>query len=181
MAPAKRRARLLGAVGGLVSEAASAVGNGILELLAKWMIGAATAITTFVAREMQHTTTPQLQSAWFQAQFAPMADLGAALGLLVALIGLASAAIRRSPEALAATLAGIARAGIGTGLIVALTVIGLGIADQVSGAVVSSSPHTFWATVGARLGHQRLRWLWFLGAGDADRPDRGVRRDLRVA
>ncbi len=136
-----------GAVGGLVSEAASTVGNGILELLAKWMIGAATAITSFVAREMQHTSTPQLQSAWFQAQFAPMADLGAALGLLVALIGLASAAIRRSPEALAATLAGIARAGIGTGLVVALTVIGLSIADQISSAVVGSSPHTFWATV----------------------------------
>ena len=64
---------------------------------------------------MQQSTTPQLQSAWFQAQFAPMADLGAALGLLVALIALASAAIRRSPQALAATLAGIARAGIGTG------------------------------------------------------------------
>jgi hypothetical protein len=136
-----------GAVGGLVSEAAGTVGNGILELLAKWMIGAATAITSFVAREMQHTSTPQLQSAWFQAQFAPMADLGASLGLLVALIGLASAAIRRSPEALAATLAGIARAGIGTGLVVALTVIGLGVADQISSAVVTSSPHTFWATV----------------------------------
>ncbi|MGA2321561.1 MAG: hypothetical protein ABSG95_12605 [Solirubrobacteraceae bacterium] len=136
-----------GAVGGLVSEAASTVGNGILELLAKWMIGAATAITSFVAREMQHTSTPQLQSAWFQAQFAPMADLGAALGLLVALIGLASAAIRRSPEALAATLAGMARAGIGTGLVVALTVIGLSVADQISSAVVGSSPDAFWATV----------------------------------
>ena len=111
------------------------------------MIGAATAITSFVAREMQATTTPQLQSAWFQAQFAPMADLGAALGLLVALIALGSAAVRRSPEALAATLSGIARAGIGTGLVVALTVIGLGIADQVSGAVVGSSPDAFWSTV----------------------------------
>ncbi len=44
-----------------------------------------------------------------------MADLGAALGLLVALVSLGSAAVRRSPEVLAATLAGIARAGIGTG------------------------------------------------------------------
>ena len=136
-----------GAVGGVIGEAASAVGNGILDLVAKWMIGAATAITKFVAREMQQSTTPQLQSAWFQAQFAPMADLGAALGLLVALIALASAAIRRSPEALAATLAGIARAGLGTGLVVALTVIGLGIADQISSAVVTGSPHAFWATV----------------------------------
>ena len=136
-----------GAVGGLVSEAASSVGNGILELLAKWMIGAATSITTFVSREMQQSSTPQLQSAWYEAQFAPMADLGAALGLLVTLIALASAAIRRSPEALAAALAGIARAGIGTGLVVALTVIGLGIADQISSAVVTTSPHAFWATV----------------------------------
>jgi hypothetical protein len=137
----------VGAVGGVIGEAAGAVGNGILDLVAKWMIGAATAITTFVAHEMQQTTTPQLQSAWFQAQFAPMADLGAALGLLVAMIALASAAIRRSPEALAATLAGIARAGLGTGLVLALTVIALAIADQISSAVVTSSPHTFWATV----------------------------------
>lgn len=142
----------LGAVGGLAGEAASAVGNGILDLLARWMIGAATQITTFLAREMQQSTTPQLQSAWFQAQFTPMANLGAALGLLVALIALASAAIRRSPQALAATLAGIARAGIGTGLIVALTVIGLDIADQISSTVVASSPHTFWTTVAQAWG-----------------------------
>jgi hypothetical protein len=136
-----------GAVAGLAGEAANAVGNGILDLLANWMIGAATQVTTFVARAMAQTTTPQLESPWFQAQFAPMADLGAALGLLVALIALASAAIRRSPHALAATLAGIARAGIGTGLVVALTVIGLQVADQISAAVVSSSPHAFWSAV----------------------------------
>jgi hypothetical protein len=135
------------AVSGLAGEAANAVGNGILDLLANWMIGAATQVTTFVARAMAQTSTPQLESPWFQAQFAPMADLGAALGLLVALIALASAAIRRSPHALAATLAGIARAGIGTGLIVALTVIGLQVADQISAAVVSDSPHAFWSAV----------------------------------
>jgi hypothetical protein len=137
----------LGAVGGLAGEAAGAIGSGILDQVATWMIGAATSITGFVSREMQQTTTPQLGSAWYEAQFRPTADLGAALGLLVALIALASAAIRRSPQALAATLAGIARAGIGTGLIVALTMIGLGVADQISSAVVTSSPHVLWATV----------------------------------
>jgi hypothetical protein len=136
-----------GAVAGLAGEAANAVGNGILDLLANWMIGAATQVTTFVARAMAQTSTPQLESPWFEAQFAPMADLGAALGLLVALVALASAAIRRSPHALAATLAGIARAGIGTGLVVALTVIGLQVADQISAAVVSDSPHAFWGAV----------------------------------
>ena len=103
---------------------------------------------------MQQTTTPQLQSAWYEAQFAPMADLGAALGLLVALIALASAAIRRSPEALAATLAGIVRAGIGTGLVVALTVIGLGSRrPDLKRGRSTSSPHSVLGDRRARLGH----------------------------
>jgi hypothetical protein len=136
-----------GVVAGLAGEAANAVGNGILDLLANWMIGAATQITTFVARAMAQTSTPALESSWFEAQFAPMADLGAALALLVALIALGSAALRRSPQALAATIAGIARAGIGTSLVVALTAIGLQVADQISAAVVSGSPHGFWSTV----------------------------------
>jgi hypothetical protein len=135
------------ALGGLAGEAVSAAGNSVMNALAEWMIGAATQVTAFVSKEMQETTTPQLESSWYEAQFQPMADLGAALALLVAMIALASAAIRRSPEALAATLAGIVRAGIGTGLVIPLTVIGLGIADQVSSAVITSSPHTFWATV----------------------------------
>jgi hypothetical protein len=136
-----------GVVTGLVGEAANAVGNGLLDLLANWMIGAATQITTFVARAMAQTSTPALESSWFEAQFAPMADLGAALALLVALIALGSAAVRRSPQALAATIAGIARAGIGTSLVVALTAIGLQVADQISAAVVSGSPHSFWSAV----------------------------------
>jgi hypothetical protein len=137
----------VGAAGGLVGEAASAAGNGIMNSLASWMIGAATQITVFVSREMQQTTTPQLESAWYLAQFRPMADLGAALSLLVTMIGLASAAIRRSPEALAATLVGMVRAGLGTALVIPLTVIGVGIADQISSAVLTASPHTFWATI----------------------------------
>jgi len=136
-----------GAAGGLIGEAAGAAGNGIMDALASWMIGAASTITSFVSSAMRQTTTPQLQSAWYEAQFAPMADLGAALGLLVALIAFASAAIRRSPEALAATLAGIVRAGLGTSLAVALTVIGLDVCDQISSAVLSGSPHAFWGTV----------------------------------
>lgn len=136
-----------GVVGGLVGEAASAAGSSVMNALAEWMIGAARQITVFVSRQMQQTTSPQLQSAWYEAQFQPMADLGAALGLLVALLALASAALRRSPEALAATLVGIGRAGVGTGLVIPLTMIGLAVAEGVSTAVLTSSPHTFWATV----------------------------------
>lgn len=136
-----------GAVGGLVGEAAGTAVNSVLDSVSEWMIAATTEVTGFVASEMTHTTTPQLTSAWFAAQFGPMADLGAALGLLVALLALASAAVRRSPDALAGTLSGIFRAGLGTGLLVALTAIGLAVADEISNTVLVSSPHTFWATV----------------------------------
>lgn len=137
----------VGAAAGLVGEAAGSVGGGILNVLAEWMIGAATQVTSFVSREMSETTTPQLTSGWYEAQFRSMAALGAGLGLLVAMIALASAAIRRSPQALAQTLAGIARAGLGTGVVVALTVIGLEVSDGISAAVLVGSPHAFWVTV----------------------------------
>jgi hypothetical protein len=141
-----------GAVGGVAGEAVGAAGSAILDGVAHWMIGAATQVTSFVAKEMQRSTTPQLRSAWFQAQFAPMADLGAALALLVTLVAFASAAVRRDPQALAATLAGIVRAGLGTTVVVALTALGLEVADQISAAVLSSSPHAFWATVAQAWG-----------------------------
>ncbi len=138
--------------GTVAGQAVGALGNGILDTVATWVIGAATQVTKFVAQEMQQSTTPQLRSAWYEAQFQPMADLGAALGLLVALLALACAAVRRDPQALAASIAGIVRAGIGTGLVVALTVIGLEVADQVSGAVLAGSPQAFWASVAGAWG-----------------------------
>jgi hypothetical protein len=136
-------------VGDLVGD----VGSSVLDAVATWLIGAATAITSFVAKQMTATTTPQLRSSWYEAQFAPMADLGAGLALMVALVALGCAALRRSPDALAATLTATLRAGFGTGLIVALTAIGLGIADKISADVVGSSPHAFWNTVAEAWGH----------------------------
>lgn len=147
-APCEAAEKLAGkAVGGLVGEAVSAAGGGVMSALAEWMIAAASTVTRLLARELRQTSTPQLGAAWFQGQFAPMADLGAALGLLVALIALASAAVRRDPSALAASLAGIVRAGIGTGLVVALNTLGLEIADQISNAILAGAPHSFWNTV----------------------------------
>jgi hypothetical protein len=136
-----------------VGSIVSGVGNSILDAVASWLIGAATAITSFVAAQMTATTTPALQSSWFEAQFAPVAALGAALALLVTLVALGSAALRRSPDALAGTIVAVVRAGFGTGVIVALTAIGLGIADAVSADIIHSSPHAFWSTVAAAWGH----------------------------
>jgi hypothetical protein len=137
-------------VGSIVSD----VGSSILDGVASWLIGAATAITSFVAEQMRSTTTPALESSWFAAQFAPIAALGAALALLVTLVALGSAALRRSPDALAATLVAVVRAGFGTGAIIALTMIGLQIADAISTDILAGSTHTFWNTVATAWGHQ---------------------------
>jgi type IV secretion system protein TrbL len=135
-----------------VGSVVSGVGDSVLDAVASWLIGAATAITTFVAAQMRSTTTPALQSSWFEAQFAPIAALGAAFALLVTLIALGSAALRRSPDALAGTLIAVVRAGFGTGVIVALTMIGLKIADAISADILASSPHAFWSTVSTAWG-----------------------------
>ena len=81
-----------------------------------------------------------------------MAALGAALALLVTLIALTSAAARRDPSALAGTLAGIVRAGIGTGLLIALTTLALQVCDGISADVVASSHQAFWSQVGSAWG-----------------------------
>jgi hypothetical protein len=135
-----------------VGSIVSGVGDSILDAVATWLIGAATAITSFVAAQMTATTTPALQSSWFEAQFAPIAALGAALALLVTLVALGSAALRRSPDALAGTMVAVVRAGFGTGVIVALTAIGLRIADAISADIITSSPHAFWSTVATAWG-----------------------------
>jgi type IV secretion system protein TrbL len=132
-----------GAAGSVVGE----VGNTVLDGIASWVIDADTTVTTFVEKAMTNTTSPRLEAPWYVAQFAPMAQLGGGMALLVALIAFTSAALRRSPEAIAATLAGIVRAGVGTGVAIPLTTLGLAISDQISAAVVARSPHAFFATV----------------------------------
>ena len=122
------------------------------DLAARWMIEAAQKITGAIVSTITSSTSPQLTAAWFQRSFAPMAALGAALALLVTLIALTSAAARRDPAALAGTLAGILRAGLGTGLLIALTTLALQISDAISADVIRSSHQTFWSQVGHAWG-----------------------------
>jgi len=135
---------VVGAAGGALGGLVSSVGNSVLDAIASWIISAATTITGFIAVQMNATTTPQLTSAWYTAQFAPMAALGGGLALLVTLVALTSAALRRNSEELARTLAGIVRAGFGTGVVIALTMIGLRVADAISTEILKSSPVSFW-------------------------------------
>jgi len=122
------------------------------DLAGHWMIAAATKITGAIVSLITSSTSPQLTAAWFQRSFAPMAALGAALALLVTLIALTSAAVRRDPAALAGTLSGILRAGLGTGLLIALTTLALQITDAISADVIRGSHQTFWSQVGNAWG-----------------------------
>jgi len=142
-----------GAGGTLVKTAVGAAAAGAtFDLAAHWLIAAAQKITGDVVATITTSTSPRLTAAWFQRSFAPMAALGAALALLVTLIALTSAAARRDPSALAGTLAGIVRAGIGTGLLIALTTLALQVCDGISADVVASSHQAFWSQVGSAWG-----------------------------
>jgi hypothetical protein len=133
------------AVGGVAAAAT-------FDLAARWMIAAAQKITGAIVSTITSSTSPQLTAVWFQQSFAPMAALGAALALLVTLTALTSAAARRDPAALAGTLAGIVRAGVGTGLLIALTTLALQITDGISADVIRTSHQTFWSQVGTAWG-----------------------------
>ena len=135
---------VVGAAGSAIGGVVSSVGSSVLDGIATWVIGAATTITAFIAAQMTATTSPQLTSAWYEAQFAPMAALGGGLALLVTLFALSSAALRRNSDELARTLAGVVRAGFGTGVVIALTMIGLRVADAISTEVLTGSPVSFW-------------------------------------
>ncbi len=137
-----------GAASTLAKAAVGAVGiAATFDLAAKWMIAAAEKVTGAIVSMITNTSSPDLRAAWFQKSFAPMAGLGAALALLVSLIAFASAAVRRDPSALAATLVGIFRAGLGTGLLIALTMLALQVTDAISADVIGTSHQTFWSQV----------------------------------
>lgn len=114
-------------VGGVLGEVSGSVGEG-----AAWVTGE-------VAKAIDTTTTPELTASWYRERYASMVALGVGFAALVAMIAIGSAALRRDPEAMAATLVGIFRAGIGTGLVIALTAMALGVSDSVTNAVAPRS------------------------------------------
>jgi hypothetical protein len=138
---------LPGAVAGLPGAVAGAVASGIMNQVAQWMISGASTVTGFVIKQEGQMTTPELHAGWFKDDFKQVMALGAGLAGVVALIAIGSAVLRRDPEGLGEVLYGIVRAGFGTGVVVALTVLALGVADGISNSVASSMPHDFFRTL----------------------------------
>ena len=67
-------------------------------------------------------------------------------------IALGSAAIRKDPDALGEVIYGIGRAGIGTSVVVALTIIALTAADGISNEFAKQMPAAFYKTLATQWG-----------------------------
>src|SRR3954471_2571293 len=151
-----------GAPGKIVEGAAT----GALNQLTEWMTDAATWTTKQIATGIQKTSTPELKASWYEERFGSMVALGLGLAALVTMMALASAAIRRDPDALGATVYGMLRAGLGTGLVLVLTVLAVGVADEISNAIAGETmgkgAARFWNDVGDAWGKDN-----FAGFGSA--------------
>src|SRR3954447_14234937 len=147
-------------VTGAPGDIAESVAGGALDQATKWMTDAATWTTKQIATGIQKTSTPELKASWYEERFGSMIALGLGLAALVAMMALVSAAIRRDPEALAATVYGMFRAGLGTGLVLVLTVLALGVADEISNTMASETmgknAGQFWNDVGDAWGEDNF-------------------------
>src|SRR4051794_9162626 len=153
-------------VTGAPGDIAKSVAGGALDQATKWMTDAATWTTKQIATGIQKTSTPELKASWYEERFGSMIALGLGLAALVTMMALASAAIRRDPDALGATVYGMLRAGLGTGLVLILTVLAVGVADEISNTIASETLGTgasqFWNEVGDAWGKDN-----FAGFGSA--------------
>ena len=144
------------AVTGAPASAAGAIGGSILDQVTTWMTDAAQWITSKIQGLIAETTTPELEAQWYRERFGAMAALAGGLAVLVAMIALGSAALRRDPDALGATFIGMFRAGIGTGLVLALTVLALSVADGITNWVAADASgqaaSRFWGDVASAWG-----------------------------
>src|SRR4051795_12552549 len=143
-------------VTGAPGDIAKGGAGGALDQATKWMTDAATWTTKQIATGIQKTSTPELKASWYRERFSSMIALGLGLAALVTMMALASAAIRCDPEALGATVYGMFRAGLGTGLVLVLTVLALGVADEIANTMASETmgknAGQFWNDVGDAWG-----------------------------
>src|SRR4051794_35998462 len=153
-------------VTGAPGKIAEGAATGALNQLTEWMTDAATWTTKQIATGIQKTSTPELKASWYEERFGSMVALGLGLAALVTMMALASAAIRRDPDALGATVYGMLRAGLGTGLVLILTVLAVGVADEISNSIASETlgkgASQFWNDVGDAWGKDN-----FAGFGSA--------------
>ena len=146
----------VGAATGLVSKGVSGLLGGVagdvMDQVTNWVVNGAKSVLGFVEKAATATTTPELSSRWFSNEFSWIVVYASGIAAIVALAGLISASIRHDPSALGHIVFGIARSGLLTGMVVALTLLALAVLDGISGDLVKAMPSTFFTTLSGAWG-----------------------------
>ncbi len=141
---------------GLVSSGVSGLVGGVagdvMDQVTNWVVNGAKSVLGFVEKSATATTTPELTSSWFSAEFSWIVVYASGIAAIVALAGIISASIRHDPSALGQVAFGIGRAGLLTGMVVALTLLALAVVDGISGDIVKAMPSTFFTTLSGAWG-----------------------------
>lgn len=139
--------QLPGDLGSAAKSAASTVAQGVMGQVNEWMVGAAQSVTGWVYRAMVDTTTPELTSSSFESWRQYVLVYAAALAGFFALLGMVDAIRRQDPAALGEVFLGIVRAGIGSAIVVALTMLALQVTGAISTDVARYAPRQWFTTL----------------------------------
>jgi hypothetical protein len=134
---------ILHAGGKVLGGVAGAAAAGVMDQVTSWMTDAAKSIDGFVMHVALATTTPQLGAAWFGDLFGWLTGIALPFAALFAVAGIGAAGLLHNGRMLGQTVYGIVRAGWGTGVAVALVVIGVAAVSAVTSDIAAQVPAEF--------------------------------------
>ncbi|MGA2924448.1 MAG: hypothetical protein ABSG43_00430 [Solirubrobacteraceae bacterium] len=147
-----------GVVGGL-DKGAKAVGDavscvaGSLDCVTNWVVGGAQQLDKDVMSVASGSgSAPQLGSGWFAGVYQYVWIIGAALGGVFTMVGLAGATLKRSGRAFGELLYGVFRAGVGSAVAVAVVILALGVCDQLASDIAGNVPTAFFDAISTGWG-----------------------------
>jgi hypothetical protein len=134
--------KVAGAVTKPITDAVKGLGNSIFEEVTTWTAEGATWLIGKVVAGIEKTTTPDLTSRGFLAEYAKMAQIAVLLGAAMLLLAILEAAAQSSWEVLAkAVLVNVPLAFIGTSAAFTIVQLLLLATDQMSHAVAVATHH----------------------------------------
>ena len=126
-------------VGDAVGAGLSMATSGMFEQLYDWVVGGATWLLRKLVSLMDSSTRPNLTGGWFGRSYGLMASLAVLLVLPLLMVATITAVLRQDWSSLARCyLVYLPAAGIGTGIAIPLTDIGLDVTDWMSSLFLDS-------------------------------------------
>jgi hypothetical protein len=131
-----------GAVSSPISSALKGVGNGIFEEITKWVSEGAGWLIEKVVSAIEETTTPQLTTTGFLAEYGQMAEIAALMGLAMLMLAVLEGLAQGNAEMLVrVVLVNLPLAFIATSVAYALVQLLLVATDGLCHAISSASHH----------------------------------------